>query len=584
MRKGQINILSFARNNHYSDVLIRVLSRENLTLRALEKIKYITWNIRHYDVSEEWIDIYCNIKETYLRELVQKYLKKTGDMSIVGLKQFVSVEAALSAYSLNGTVCQDVLDVYFMIDIHNKPYAKALIDYQHSIRDFDLVLSDGSSFYFCQKFINLVSNLINFLEYIDDPIGFVSSLDPVFEENERTMKQRYMSWFFTLHDANTIPQDIKEMDFHGYSGIINAEGQSRRIDLHDKYVTVSSGTFYKVYINHYGQVSADQCKKIRKLNFDYSTRDFLYGYNTMDGRTHYVPCKLRDLFSIIGIGQSETDRADAESVVDFLCRRYDTYLFKDLWRDYLESGELLLPILVSEAGQYKNKQDMFRNFYKLEMKGNWNNKNSNITYSMMKLLPRMTHTAIARVMQKKKTVYMCHVGRQRRNMLYIIYSAVYNIDCLDDPVLLDALNEEYNSKHIRLDRIAQTVNRHNARHRASFREAKEFVIKENTKFRKLIDNMPEKFELITTPGRLTEESRIQHNCVSGYSSRIDSDECMIYSVVHEHRRHTIEIIVSHDGKYKVRQCRQACNTQPLISLKKELGAVIADINNHMCEQ
>lgn len=104
-----------------------------------------------------------------------------------------------------------------------------------------------------------------------------------------------------------------------------------------------------------------------------------------------------------------------------------------------------------------------------------------------------------------------------------------------------------------------------------------FRIKKNTKFRKLIENMPENYELIKTPKRLVHEGIIQKNCVAGYDYRINSDLCIIYSVVFENVRHTIEI-VQVNGHYKVSQCYRACNQASNPQLLKDLKDLLHKIN------
>lgn len=124
----------------------------------------------------------------------------------------------------------------------------------------------------------------------------------------------------------------------------------------------------------------------------------------------------------------------------------------------------------------------------------------------------------------------------------------------------------------------QTINEHNARQREQNQEARKvkFKIKRDTKFKKLIESMPKNYELIKTPKRLANEGIMQKHCVASYDHKINSDRCMIYSVVYENVRHTIEIIYE-KGSYKIAQCRKACNQTADPRLVNELKNILKNI-------
>lgn len=89
--------------------------------------------------------------------------------------------------------------------------------------------------------------------------------------------------------------------------------------------------------------------------------------------------------------------------------------------------------------------------------------------------------------------------------------------------------------------------------------------------------MPDNYELIKTPKRLELEAELQHNCVAGYDTKINSDNCMIYSVQYENIRHTIEII-KQGSDFKIAQCYRACNQSPIQSVLTDLNNTIKHIN------
>lgn len=194
----------------------------------------------------------------------------------------------------------------------------------------------------------------------------------------------------------------------------------------------------------------------------------------------------------------------------------------------------------------------------------------------------MTEEAIARSMQCANAPKIKRVGKLRYIMTYILYEAIYNVSVgnfTGDGLLADALYEEYQNKKIKLLPEAQTVNEHNERHRQNtFKKADyKLKIKKNTKFKNLIANMPENFELIKTAKRIIDEGVLQKNCVADYCDKINSDQCMIYSTEYEKNRHTIEIILK-NGQFAVAQCFKSCNRTADPKLMKQLKDVLNEIN------
>ena len=296
-------------------------------------------------------------------------------------------------------------------------------------------------------------------------------------------------------------------------------------------------------------------------------------------------CLRIEVSSNQSISDNEKDRQNAYSVIDFLCRRYDTYIFRDLYKDFLESDGLLLPITVAETAKYRTKQELFEKHYHMTVSGNWNRRNANLTYLILKLRPRMIDDALARAMQCRNAPKIKKVGKRRYVMTYILYETLYGIlvgNFHGNGLLSDALYEEYQNKRIKLLPENQTINEHNARYNAAQADYRvktvKLKIRKSTRFRKLIENMPENYELIRTSERLVNEGVMQKNCVAGYAGMINSDRCMIYSVVFENVRHTIEITLK-NGHYTVAQCFKSCNRKPDRQLMNHLKETINRINH-----
>lgn len=98
-------------------------------------------------------------------------------------------------------------------------------------------------------------------------------------------------------------------------------------------------------------------------------------------------------------------------------------------------------------------------------------------------------------------------------------------------------------------------------------------------------------ELIKTTKRLDHESEILHHCVHGYSSRVNSGECAIYSMVHNGQRYTLQLgkksiptLAEGDKKekdYKLKlsqlKGKYNCNAPPSIKKSLELICKAYDI-------
>lgn len=467
-----------------------------------------------------------------------------------------------------------------------KNYTCALLDIANKIY--------GKLDSYCEfMIISTIKTIAEGLDYVDDYKDFLDNIDLEMLCRDNRIDSYYLSCYITeyaknhaafkLNNAEVIPNDIKTMDFHGYSASINAKGFFRKVNfdyLRAVYITYAPYNGIKVLKN--GEFRIEPISKYyKKIIFNNKTQEFISGYKTKNGY-RYKPAQLKELFTAISICDTKEDEENAYGIIDFLCKKYGTYIFKDLYSDFLKSDGLLLPILITEASKYHTKHELFTKFYNMPIKGNWNKKNANLTYIILKLKNRMTEEAIARSMQCANAPKIKRVGKLRYIMTYILYEAIYNVpvgNFTGDGLLADALYEEYQNKKIKLLPEAQTVNEHNERHRQNtFKKADyKLKIKKNTKFKNLIANMPENFELIKTSKRIINEGNLQKNCVADYCDKINSDRCMIYSTEYEKSRHTIEIILK-NGQFAVAQCFKSCNRAANPKLMKQLKDVLNEIN------
>lgn len=412
------------------------------------------------------------------------------------------------------------------------------------------------------------------------------------------MENMKFAFPFEIKSAFGYPEKLKTIDFCGFTGILDIKGKARVV----KTTTVGNKTIYyypyeKVTINEYGFSPKFNSLKRKQLIFNTETGEFITRYETKES-FGLKPTELRDLFAVISIADDEEDIKNAQSIIDFLCDKYNTFIFKDLYSDYLKSDGLFLPILVKEVAEFKTKQELMQKFYKLDIKGNWNKKNINLSYIISKLQKKLTPKALARVMQIKEIRYI-HIGRNRYKLVFPLYMALcknlytkyYYVDdscCKEYYLIRDALMSEYKDGKIYLDNPDITINRHNKKceeiNLKKLRKKIKFKIKKNTCFKNLIDNMPPEYELLKTPERLIKETIIQKNCVGSndlYATLINEDRAMIYSTIYKKVRHTIEIkVFKKRGKniYRLAQCSSSCNQPPIEGLCLELNKILDNIN------
>ncbi|MDE7363736.1 MAG: PcfJ domain-containing protein [Ruminococcus sp.] len=587
MRKGQEKILQYAHKRNYSDGCIKALSREDLTLKQLNNLLSLLYHCRNKD--EKWVDIFASIDDNKLMWLIIRYMTGNNvDISAEELKQMSTKEKICSYFSQNDLICRNLFDVEAVMTIGNHEYTATLFKLANKIHD---KLAEYKYVIF-----SIVKNIRKCLDCVSDYQDFLDGIDIETLCQNNQLDDQYMTDYirkyarnhtvFTLKNVAGIPEDIQQINFHGYYTEITTNGFSRNVNYDLKAVYITYKPFSKVLISPDGTAKTNTWESTEKqLIFSNQTHEFITGYETKKG-FRYKPAQLKELFFAISICDTDEDRQNAYSVIDFICKKYDTYIFRDLYEDFLASDGLLLPLLITETAQYKTKQELFEKHYHMSVNGNWNRKNSNLTYLILKLRPRMTNEALARAMQCKNAPKIKKVGKRRYVMTYILYETLYGIPVGNfhgDGLLSDALYEEYHNKKIKLLPQNQTINEHNARQVNQRAKTVKFRIRKDTKFRKLIKNMPENYELIKTPKRLVSEGILQKNCVAGYADIINSDKCMIYSVVFENVRHTIEIIQV-NGHYKVAQCYKACNQVSNPQLLKDLKDLLHKINYNQTEK
>lgn len=402
MRKGQEKILKRAADMDYNEYCIKVLSREDLTLKQLNNLLDLLYSFK--EESEQWIETFVSIDDYKLMNLIEKYFSKseTG-ISLKELEQISSREKICRYFSQNNIICKNLFDVELIMEIGYHNYTDALLEIANKIYG-------RLNGYYEFTILSTVKEIGKCLEYISDYKDFLGQIDldalcqtdGINNDYFHCCTASYAKIHsaFKLNDAKYIPSDIKTMDFHGYSASIEAKGFFRKVNFdYLQAVYITYAPYDRIDVLQNGDLRINTVNKYyKKLIFNNKTQEFISGYKTKNGY-RYKPAQLKELFVAISISETKDDEQNAYSVIDFLCRKYNTYIFKDLYKDFLMSDGLLLPILITDAAKYHTKHELFTKFYHMPIKGNWNKKNANLTYIILKLKNRMTEAAIARSLQ-----------------------------------------------------------------------------------------------------------------------------------------------------------------------------------------
>ncbi len=388
------------------------------------------------------------------RRFIDLYQQYKGDTSVSILEKLSSLENIIAFFSGKSVKCKNLFDAEIVLKYGSEKAGMILpLFYKAAMVDKRFLEFDYYAAHWVEKIIAVMDRVADPKDFLDFMKANSSlRIDEKIKEHE--INYFYTRYFYISSD-NTISDKIKDFDFSGLSGHLYEAGCSRSVSLKEgiMYMDLAPYTeiYFTTYVNLYPKNTGK--KKSETMIFNGKTHSFIYGYPVKNStKKKYVPARLKDVFRFISIGNSDETKENAWTVISYLCRHYHTFLFRDLYNDYLKSQGLMLPILVSEAGQYQTKQELFQDFYHLEIDGDWNKRNANLAYILCKLHCRMTKDAIERAVQCERAPIAYHVWKdQRCVMLFSLYEAVlHESNIMQNYDLKEKLKEEYEKKKIQL--------------------------------------------------------------------------------------------------------------------------------------
>lgn len=322
-------------------------------------------------------------------------------------------------------------------------------------------------------------------------------------------------------------------------------------------------------------------KRIR--GFSYSKDGILYGHSTPRAKpkefnpsfsmyfatkeTKHWPCTMKDLFSI------HTYDGLFESVVYFIMLFFGETnpLWKDLAKDYTEqSAYSAIPLTVIDESH--SKRELIAKYYGEDKAFKRNNKEP-IGYGIF--LARASNVVKPEQLQKLfgyDPGYIS-IGRAKNDLVKplarYIYDALPENEKAKNPSIRNSIEDAIvmNNNRRQLIPISFTsVKKIREWHDniipiGTYVTTGKMKIKKDSKFKNL--KLPKDCVRLTTTRQMVMEGNFQHNCVATYISKVNKDECSIWSQRKpDGTRNTIEIGIEH-GKYCIIQMCAFANQEPM---------------------
>ena len=343
-------------------------------------------------------------------------------------------------------------------------------------------------------------------------------------------------------------------------------------------------------------------KRIR--GFSFSKEGVLYGHSTprikpkkfkpslpmnfvAKGTKHW-PCTMKDLFSV------HTYSGLFESVVYFIMLFFGETnpLWKDLAKDYTEqSAYSAIPLSV--INESHSRRELIAKYYGEDKAFKRNNKEP-IGYGIF--LARVSRIVKPEELQKLfgfNPGYIS-IGRAKNDLIkplaqYICEATPSNkvrensfAQCLVEDAVVMSINKRQLIS-ISFKSIDEVLKWHDDMIPiGSFATTEKMKIKKNSKFNNL--RLPKDCTKLTTPKQMVMEGNFQHNCVATYISKVNKDECSIWSQRKpDGTRNTIEIGMER-GKYYIVQMSAFANQAPLQEDLDEIQKAINKCNEKIKRQ
>ena len=277
---------------------------------------------------------------------------------------------------------------------------------------------------------------------------------------------------------------------------------------------------------------------------------------------------------------------------------YDnSYLVKDVKKYISNNHVYYLPIKFNELNRFHNYNEYFNSHYKNTYNIDFNKNDINFNYILLNIYKCIDSSDIQKFIYDFKKDFNTDKDKYLYSV-YINFGNKYKYDTLSDILKLlyfDGDDEgvrylqdyiylcKNNKSKIRIKNIKNIKKLHDKEMEKQLlikkKSLKQKFNYQDSKFKYLIKNMPDKYTLIKNEFSLWEEGQVQHNCVYTYKDKIVSDRCIIYKYLKGNNAHyTIEIRVDNNGKYILYQIKNSYNNDPNVIDLEEVKNDIEYIN------
>ena len=592
MRKGQEKIIQNAVKNNYRQSYIDILSDETRTIEELSLLYAILHNKQVTDINRQEIDIFlsfiqglskwqkrmaCNIIGfgNIAFDEILKIVKKEKERDTIKIIEIIQVWNNLQKFSYEEVKCLYDIDSENIYMISN--YLDEEGDY---------------SFNECEKILQLTAKLDSFTSikticsYAKNDITYEMLKDNDFNYKKICLQKAKEYLPETMNVILSITKDnnsayvyeptiIEQLDnifpYMNPGMTLSLKGKpywfSYSLSLTGISLKVKHGTAYQMEIC---EDSDHNKNKLIRTPLENKGTEYLFMF---DGGVYvkvaekWIPATIKNFAYEINVHNNEILAQAIKEYID-ICITSKKCIWEDL-KKYLYNNILygaIPPIAAHEVNKYHDIDKMMKGHYKKADFVNWNKADLIWCYSLMKNMGKFTEESKKLLLSTKyadhdgafnkyaflfnrlpESTYWINKETKKRvnkgNVMNIITDYFYIAHKLKvKPSLCfssakrvkeahDRLSEQYTAKHTQVIKIPQ-----------------------KSKFNTLRQMLPKEFEWIRTRNRLVHEGCSMHHCVATYDTKINKDNCAIYSAINptDNKRYTIEFVVR-NSKYTVRQ-------------------------------
>lgn len=300
----------------------------------------------------------------------------------------------------------------------------------------------------------------------------------------------------------------------------------------------------------------------------------LFAFPIKDRYSKSVRLDIYDTYNIYFHGRGKTFPMTLKAL-DYINKEEFKYLYcvidllfeyelKDniFWKDILSTPydwrtNVYPPIKFSELQNIHNKKQLLEKKFKTTLPNAINKFSLTEGYYKVKaalLLKESERQKIYNLEIKNNFISFFYSEQDRINKIFqIYYKEKFNQD-------FSRLEEYYIGDYITMSTKLKTpislnfktlngiIREHDKiAEQVKLNDMPEIKISSRTPFKRL--KLPEKYELIKTKERLYQETVMNCNCVWSYADKINNGDCMIYSLLENGNRYTIEINIDYENKF-----------------------------------